>query len=70
MMILVERTIQSFVCQIRTREVKAMKTLTAILFALALCVGGSDGPYFPWINLASLVPFAVCCIMVAGKERG
>jgi len=44
-----------------------MKILTALSFAMALCLGGSDGPLFPWVNFLGLVPFAVC-VLVAGKE--
>jgi len=44
-----------------------MRFLTAISFALALCVGGSEGPLFPWVNLASLVPFALCAVVLSIK---
>lgn len=40
-----------------------MKIIIVLLSVLLLCVAGSEGPYFPWINLLS----TGCLMLLASK---
>ena len=47
-----------------------MKTfLTGILFTTGLILAGSDGPWFPWVNLAGVGIFALT-VPLAQRIRG
>jgi hypothetical protein len=34
-----------------------MKSLTAVCFMLGLAMAGSDGVWFPWVNVAGVLVF-------------
>ena len=36
--------------------------MIAITFVIAVLLAGSDGPYFPWINILGILPFAVVAL--------
>lgn len=35
-----------------------MKIIIGVLFAAGIIIAGSDGPYFPWINLVGVMGVA------------
>ena len=48
-----------------------MKYLYAIFFTLGIILSGSDGLWFPWVNLAGLLILGIFGILAAcaGLER-
>jgi hypothetical protein len=54
----------------RKRILKAIGNFLVVSLAvLGLCAAGSDGPYFPWPNLAGLVIVGVICSIVSWREE-
>lgn len=49
--------------QIKSVTLSLSKGLIGMIAILAVMAAGSDGPGFPWLNIAGLV---VICIIVAG----
>jgi hypothetical protein len=47
----------------RGKKEVPLKTLTGIAFAAGIILAGSDGPFFPWPNLAGTVVFFSSIIM-------
>jgi hypothetical protein len=42
----------------RGKKEVPLKTLTGIAFAAGIILAGSDGPFFPWPNLAGVIIFS------------
>ncbi len=46
-----------------------MKAIIALCFCLGLILAGSEGPYFPWINLAGVGLFSFCPVLMWRAEK-
>ena len=51
----------------RTEE-KSMIYIIGTLFFIGIMLAGSDGPYFPWPNMAGIVLFAISGIWAIKKQ--
>ena len=48
-----------------------MKALGVLVSILLVCIAGSDGPWFPWINLLSAGSFMLIvgkCLPIINKQ--